>query len=361
MSSCLKRRLAVFLCLFLSMPAILGAIPQAGLEVQAATTVNLNWQGVSSGSSTKGPEIQMTKKTKGFYMGDYLYAYSYGNSYKNYGTLSLNSGVKYKSKDTSVASVNASTGLVTPKKPGSTKITITYKNVSKECVIKVVSDLGKISDSYQPLKKASDTLIQAYGKKVTASNRYNLVNARNLYLEAKEHVTDYALNHNFGMQSTYDATTYQYKNKAHLPQLAHAYAISETVRKYVASANPIGTGSAKLFKVTGVRGSGSDVKANVSGKLTDSQIFGIKASVSRIWDSKIAKGNTAKFPLYVQDVHTKHRFYAIATATKGKNVLSIKVQNLKLKKKGSYRLVGISHNEIYRDWANQGKTSFQAK
>ena len=333
MSSCLKRRLAVFLCLLLSMPAILGAIPQAGLEVQAATTVNLNWQGVSSGSSTKGPEIQMTKKTKGFYMGDYLYAYSYGNSYKNYGTLYLNSGVKYKSKDTSVASVNASTGLVTPKKPGSTKITITYKNVSKECVIKVVSDLGKISDSYQPLKKASDTLIQAYGKKVTASNRYNLVNARNLYLEAKEHVTDYALNHNFGMQSTYDATTYQYKNKAHLPQLAHAYAISETVRKYVESANPIGTGSAKLFK----------------------------ASVSRIWDSKIAKGNTAKFPLYVQDVRTKHRFYAIATATKGKNVLSIKVQNLKLKKKGSYRLVGISHDEIYRDWANQGKTSFQAK
>lgn len=362
----MKRRISVFLCLLLTVPAILGALPQAELEAQAAMTTYMSWNGLSGGYDTEGPEIQVTKATKNLYIGDFLSASVSGdNKYQYYAHLSLNSGVKYKSSVTSVASINASTGLVTPKKAGSTKVTITFKGVSKTCIIKVVSSLGKVPSSYSALKKASNVLIKAYGKKITLSNRYKVVNARNQYLERRNGTFSGNINTYYGVESisNYDSSSYTYKNtnKAYMPELAHAGAINGKIIDYVKSVNPIGTGGAKLFKVSSVSGKGSNVKAKVSGKVTDNQIFGIKASVSTIWDTKIAKGNTAKFPLYLQDVKTGHKYYAIATVSKGKNVMSIKLQNAKLKKNTSYKLVGITQEEIYRDWANWGKTKFKAK
>lgn len=358
----LRKRIAVFLCLLLTVPAMMQALPQAKLEVQAATTVSVSWQGLSGSGEER--DIQISTKTKGFYMGDYLYAYSYGDGYKKYGALSMNSGVKYKSSNTSVAAINSTTGLVTPKKKGSTKITIKFKGVSKTCTLNVVSNLGSGPAEYNKLQKSANALIKGYGKKITTSNRYKVVNLNNVYREERG-VVPYisGMSPNYGVESTsaYSDSTWVYANKAKMPALAHAYVISDKVSDYVDSVNPIGTGSAKLFKVSSVTGKGSAITAKVNGKVTVNQIFGIKASVSSIWDTCIANGNTAKFPLYVKDMTTGHKYYAIATATKGKNTLSIKLQSSTLKKNRTYKLLGISSYDIYGDWTNWGKTTFKAK
>ena len=356
----LRKRIAVFLCLLLTVPAMMQALPQAKLEVQAATTVSLNWQGVSAGSGSEDREIQLSTKTKGFYMGDYLYAYTYGDSYRNYGTLSMNSGVKYSSSNASVAAINSTTGLVTPKKKGSTKITIKFKGATKTCTLKVVSNLGAVSTEYKKLEKSSNALIKGYGKKVTTSNRYKLVNLNNIYKNERSEVS---YNVFFGIESSseYVNSAWVYTNKAKLPALAHAYAISQKLSTYVSSVNPIGTGGAKVFKVSSITGKGSAITAKISGKVTANQIFGIKAAASSLWDSYIADGKTAKFPLYVKDMTTGHKYYAIATATKGRNTLSIKLQNAKLKKNRTYKLVGIRLYDMSNTWTKSGKTTFKAK
>ncbi len=127
MKTNLKRRICIFLCLLLTLPGILAALPQAELKVQAAGTVYLNWS-TGIGNSYSTPEFQMTKKTTGFYMGDYIRAAESATGvYKDVGILSLNSGVKYKSSKPSVVDINKSTGLIKAKKNGTANITITFK------------------------------------------------------------------------------------------------------------------------------------------------------------------------------------------------------------------------------------------
>lgn len=153
MKTNLKQRICVFLCLLLVLPGILAALPKARLTVQAAGTVSVNWSNNMGAFSGTAVEFRMGKNTTGFYMGDYLNGYvSSENGYK-ISVLSLNSGVTYKSNNTSVVTINKSTGLVTPKKNGTAKVTITFKRASKDCTIQVVSSVGKLSNNYTALKK----------------------------------------------------------------------------------------------------------------------------------------------------------------------------------------------------------------
>lgn len=357
----LRKRIAVFLCLLLTVPAIMGALPQAALEAQAATTTYLSWQGVFYDDVA---EFQMAKSTSGFYVGDYLYGYASGSNYKYYGTISMNSGVKYKSSNPAVAAVNSTTGLVTPKKTGSTKITISFKGASQTCTIKVVSNLGACpSTSYKALKSAASALVKGYGKKLTASNRYKVTSLYNRYIDEMEEAPYSDVNRYYGLEifTEMSGDNYININKVRIPILAHANAIGDNMEIYFKNVNPIGTGGAKLFKVSSVSGKGSVVNAKLNAKVNADQIFGIKAAVSGIWDTNIASGNTAKFPVYVKDMSTGHRNYGIAIVTKGKNTLSIKLQNSTLKKNRTYKLLGVNTHNLYKDWTNWGKTTFKAK
>ena len=347
MKTNLKRRI----CL-LTLPGILASLPQAELTVQAAGTVYLNWSSSVSINPYMNPEFQMTKQTTGFYIGDYLTASESGNGYKNYGALSLNSGVKYKSDKTSVVTINKSTGLVKAKKNGTAKITITFKGVSKTCTIKVVSKISKLSGNYNTLKKSADALIKTYGKKLTSSNRYQAINANYLYINACESAP-YTSNFNFysGLTSSYQNGKSTYI--AHLPMLAHASVISSKIDTYATNLNPIGTGNAKIFRLKSVSGKGSTVTIKLSKNTTEEQMFGLKAAASNFFDSKIDKSNKVKFPIYIQDVKTRHKYYGLATATKGKNIISVKLQSLKLKKGSSYTLIGMKRNSCDNWPSNQ--------
>lgn len=294
------------------------------------------------------PEIEMTKKTTGFYIGAYLRATKSGDNYKNYGALCLNSGVKYKSDKTSVVDVNKSTGLVKAKKNGTAKITITFKGVSETCIIKVVSKVSKLSGKYNALQKSASALIKTYGKKITSSNRYQVINADYLYNNAYL-AAPYTSNFGVysGLTSVYENGKYTYI--AHIPILAHAAVISDKIDSYATSVNPIGTGNAKIFRLKSISGKGSNATIKLAKNVDEEQMFGLKVAASKFFNSKIVKNNTANFPIYIQDVKTGHIYYGLATAIKGKNTISVKLQSLRLKKGNSYKLVGM-RKESCDDW-----------
>lgn len=375
----MKKRIAVFLSLMLTIPAILGALPQAKLEAQAASTYYyMNWTGLTSTyvDSKSVVFAQMTKNTTDFYLGDYIVANkSSGSKYTSYGYLSMNSGATYKSSDSSVASINSSTGLVKAKKKGKTTLTVTWKGQKSTCELEVVSSVGSVSSKYNSLKKSANSLIKTSGKKITGKNRYKAVNAWNLYktlrmeidntittLTSSDVETYSGLKRDVEYKTSESGSYYgQTINKVKLPILQRATVYGRTIDSYISTKNPIGTGSAKLLQSKSISGKNKTVTVTLKSKVTADQIFGIQAGVSSIWDTKIASKNTAQFPVYIKDTKTGHKYYALATVKKGSNKLTIKTKTLKLKKNVKYKLIGSSMGDLYPSWSNKGKVTFKAK
>ncbi|MEY8235958.1 Ig-like domain-containing protein [Lachnospiraceae bacterium 66-29] len=133
-----KRRISVLLCLLLTLPAVVGAFPQAKLEVQAAKIVQLR-------NIYEGKTYEVARNIKNFYLGDCISVWAGGGDDL---CLSMRSGAKYKSSNPSIVKINASTGLVIPRKEGSAKITATYKGVSITFTIRVVSSFEKDEYDY---------------------------------------------------------------------------------------------------------------------------------------------------------------------------------------------------------------------
>ena len=358
----LKKQLSACLCLLLAVMVALCGLFQPALEAHADSGIQLSWDGNYGGYEL---EIHMTKSTYGFHAGDYIKVLSASESYKDQGYLSNFSGVTYSSSNPSVASVDQ-TGLVKPKKAGSANISVKYKGIPAQCTVKVVSSLGKDPSGMKyTLKKQFQALDKAYGKGMTASNKYNIVNARNLYEnEGKYYSTYQAIVKT--TSSEYDPEEgYIYKSvwKAYNPAVCRAYIISQAVASAIDSQNPIGDGDATMFKVAKVSGKGSTVTVKLSKKVTAGQIFAIQASVSKMFDSKVSKSKKTEFPVYIRDTKKGVRYYALATATQGKNTLTVKLQSSKLKKGTSYKLAGVSEWEagLGTKWTEKGKITFKAK
>ncbi len=225
--------------------------------------------------------------------------------------------------------------------------------MSKTCTIKVVSKIDKLSGNYNALKNSANALIKTYGKKITSSNRYQAVNANYLYNNAYSTTSGSA---NFSIYNGLSYSSYQNGIStyiAYMPILAHAAVISDKIDDYARNLNPIGSGNSKIFRLKSVSGKSSTVTIKLSKNVSEEQMFGLKTAASNFFDSKIVKNNTAKFPIHIQDVKTKHIYYGIATAIKGKNTISVKLQSLKLKKGSSYKLIGIQRDSCYNWPSNQ--------
>ena len=91
--------------------------------------------------------------------------------------------------------------------------------------------------------------------------------------------------------------------------------------------------------------------------MTADQIYGLQYSES--WSTEIAETTKVEFPIYVQDMSTGHRYYAVATVKKGSDKMTIKTKNLTLKKGRQYRLreVGTVYYDPYKNWLDMSKVS----
>ena len=142
----------------------------------------------------------------------------------------------------------------------------------------------------------------------------------------------------------------------------HASVLNNNLERYAEKLNPLSTTSAKTFNIQKLSGKGNTVTATLKSKVTADQIYGLQYSES--WSTEIAETTKVEFPIYVQDMSTGHRYYAVATVKKGSDKMTIKTKNLTLKKGRQYRLreVGTVYYDLYKNWLEMSKVSkFKAK
>ena len=57
------------------------------------------------------------------------------------------------------------------------------------------------------------------------------------------------------------------------------------------------------------------------------------------WDTELVSSKEYSFPVKVQNVKTKYKYYAIATVKQGSDKMTIETRNLKLVKGTKYKLL----------------------
>lgn len=336
--SYIKRRLAVFLSVLVAFTTIFVVIPTESVQ---AATLDVYWIG-------NPKEVQVQKGARDVYVGDYAYAYSYtpGKDSKEYGYLSMNSGVTYSSSNKSVAKVDSKTGKLTTKKNGTTTITIKFKGKTVKTKVKVVSSLSSARTKVANLEKqeaAAKKFVKAYGKgKITTKNRYELLS---LYAKCRE--------------SGYCGGTYtEYKNGGAYasivsPICGRSNAMRNAFYEYAQKQTPFSTRSSKCLKVKSVSGSGKKVTLNLTSKITADQMFG--ASADKVsWEGKYS-GNKNKIECRFSVYDDKYQtIYGTGVIKKGSNKIVITLEK-SLTKGKKYTVDG------YSDWLYHTKNKFKAK
>lgn len=338
-----KKRLALFLCLLLTVPTILGCLPMASLRAEAATDypIYLNWiYGVSmgeydseTGQFSRSFEIEAGQKAS---IADMVYFYQDTQKY-----LSDVRGEKYKSSKTSVATIT-SDGVLTAKKAGTTDLTVTYKGTTATCKVKVVKAgaLGSTSSKSKALKKLAAKL-DSY-KTITSGNRYAASQLRGQIVSMSD-----AQN-----LSIYGFKVQNYSNTGKLvvPEMLRFSRFSDKIDKYAMANNPVGTVQAKWFQiksVTSKKGS-KTFTINLKSKVNATQIYAIKEYYSA--DDYITNDQTARFPIYLVDRKTGFRYHGWGVVKEKSDKITVTMDYLKLQSKKTYRLVAIETWDTTYGW-----------
>lgn len=345
-----KRRIAVFLSMLVMLTAVFGLVPAKSVEAATISTY-VSWNG--SGYNEENA-YQVKKGTKNLYMGDYVsVSISKGNNYTDYGYLSNNSGVTYTSANPSIVSVNQKTGQMTVKGLGLTTISIKFKGYSHTVYVKGMKDFSKqfkqnLSWQKSEGDKYAAAFVKAYGKGITTANRYKLLN---IYKKAGYFSSGYTTSYSSVREcGIYDGTA------------GHAHALANNLYKYSREKmSPFATKSAKVFNIQKISGKGQQITVTLKSKVTADQIYG--AQYEKNDDTDVKEVSTFQFPIYVKDMTSEHRYYAVATIKKGSKTMTIKTKNLKLKKGSKYCLMDTKYYPTERDtWVTRSKLyKFTAK
>ena len=224
-----------------------------------------------------------------FYLGDVVSAnikYSNGMEYNRYLT---GLGATYKSSNSSVAAINKKTGMVTPKKKGSTKLSATYKKQKVSLTLKVVAKnsfdrsnsdvkalnkkLASYSKSFKGVfnEKNAAKMIKAAKKCKNLVDPFNITyrsDDSKVYSDAER----YMATSGFGVSEETDGNAFTSQtNELVYPGIAHYHAMDQiiSVEVYVkynpfvrTSANPV-----TIKKATATAGS-KEATLTLSRKIT---------------------------------------------------------------------------------------------
>lgn len=316
-----KRRIAVFLCMVMTLTTVFCMTPQQ--EVQAASNkMKFTWSiGTSWNYDQSTGKYSESKYTvavvigqEDLYIGDYVDAVQTGKTYKDYGYLSTQSGVTYASSNRNVIAVDQD-GKLTVKKAGTSTITLKFKGKSTK--IKLTAVDGEVpATGYEnaAATSAAQKLVKLYGTGITAKNRYELVNQI-----AKINRQTY-----FMGTSKINKDGMQYISN---PICAHAAAIKSAVNEYTYSvANPLSTRSSKMFKINSISGQGTKATITLKSKVTSDQLFGLACNTRKDYKSTIKKGNACQFKIKLKG--NGKTLSATATAKVGSNKITIKTKKL---------------------------------
>jgi len=158
-----KKRLAVFLSVFIALASLLPTLPQTAENVCAGNSISMIYTGgLSTDVYGRTPRMITVKVGQTFCVGDYVEVSRgyYGNSTFLLGTASMLKA-SYSSSDTDIAEVDKK-GIVSAKAPGKTEIKTTYKGSTLVYTLYVTSaDSSALSESYQKLERAAEKIEKA--------------------------------------------------------------------------------------------------------------------------------------------------------------------------------------------------------
>ena len=187
----LKKRIAVFLCILLTLPTLLQSVPGLTLEANAASSTIYIGTTLPYGTySTSGGTYNSTAYTKlTLEVGQKidLAAFCTYTDYSNYrySTKGFNEikNESYSSSKKAVASVSKN-GLITAKKEGEAVITLKYKKLKLKLNIEVVEKNYTNNKKLIALNNKIDALYKKYGTKRITSK--NVVSAYNEYVSVQK-------------------------------------------------------------------------------------------------------------------------------------------------------------------------------
>lgn len=336
-----KKRIAVFLCLALVLPSIIGCLPTNTIVSQAAESdsvfLSAAYYCMSTWNEDKGEyEYTLTLEAGQTVKMGYLFT-TYGAEYNR---LSDVTGDKYTSSKPKVATVGKTSGKLTAKTKGTTTITIRYKGAKITCKVKVVkkNGFGVAWKKKSKIKSIISQINKIYTGKITASNQYKL-------RELLQKLGNYS-NDEFGLYDgfvyiPYDGTSYDYgtTDKLAIPEWAEVDYLNNKITDYVDANNPLSTESSACFKIKSVsaKANKQTFTVNVKSKVTSANIFAIKYREAR--DYWISKSDYAVFDIVLQDTKTNRYYHGRATATKGSSKITVNMDYLKLIKNRKYKLI----------------------
>lgn len=340
----LKTRLALLLCILLTVPTIINALPMNTLKAEAADGfVSLNWSGVPMDYSQSPFLANFTIEVgKTVELGDRVYFLerladgNYTNAY-----LSTVSKETYKVDKSSVASVS-SAGKLTAKNTGKAVVTITYKNATTKCEVTVVkrNSLGASKSKYANLKKKLDAVIKAYNGGITSKNRYAVSEALDEYNVVRnsfEGINYYGFLRE--KQKTDWGYNYSDTSKWVFPEMVQIQKINSEMYEVARNLNPIGTVSSKWFKIKSIsaKRNSDTMTINLKKSVTKAQVFAIQYMYSN--DDYRVSGKRATFRVIVKDTKTGYRYYGWAVAKVGSKKITLNMDYLDFKKGRTYQLI----------------------
>ena len=334
------------------------------VEAQAATsTTRLEFMYYSN-STIEKTSVVVEKNAQYLYIGDYVNAsvnwYDKNDNYyyNYYDYLSLTKGVKYKSSNTKVLTVNAATGQAIAKKSGTATVTVSFKGGKLKINFKVVNSLKSYKKNSNKINSnvniAAKNLIKIYGKGINASNKYQLVTARGVYYNRRQQFASYP--------SCY-TTVYKYTNGTNNmdkivifnPIIRRVEAINNSINAFTRERNPFSSYNSKdVFAAKSISGKGNDIEVKLKKGVTENNIFGIQYVIGE--NTKVEKLKSVSFPIRVREDKTGLIYSATATVTLDSNIMNVKCKTLKMKSGSKYTLMS-----SYGDWLAYGKSTFRAR
>lgn len=358
----LKRRIACYLCAAIAFTTVF--CQTAVIEAKAATqNVNLRFVYYEQGALDDA-KVCVEKGAPYINIGDYCSASVSGYDknekyyYNDYSYLSNTTGVKYKSSNSKVLTVNAKTGEAVAKKTGKADVTISFKGKKVKLEFNVVKSLASYKKNYNKInstvKAAAKNVIKIYAKGINASNKYTLATAMGVYSNRKSQFSNYP--------SAYTTIT-EYKdgvtkvNKVVIfnPIIRRSETISSALSEFARERNPLSTFKSKdMFKVVSVNGKGNEINIKLKKGVTENNIFGIQMYERD--NTKVAKLNSTSFDISVREDKTGLIYKAKATVTLNSNVIKVNTGSFKMKSGSRYTLVSYSG-----DWLHDSNVTFRAK
>lgn len=325
-----KKRLALYLAVLLVLPAVIGMLPTASQEVQAAST-SLWWTGGKQTNKTTSIQVEAGQR---LYLGDYI-AVS-GTNYGHYITASMLKNVTYTSSKPAVASVSKKTGYVNVKKAGKTVIKVKYGKTTLKCNLTVVAKKKlKSTTTYKKVNTAAKTLSKAVPTKITYSNALKILQAMSKYNEVKN--SESTLSYGGFMYSISSTGQYTTTNKLSVPLAGRYETLSCMLAQYLGKYNcsPLSTWSAIHFDASKFAVSVKNNNATVTLKkaVTAQQIVYLQQQTvlyGSYFLNMVGVKTTSKATAYfvswdIKNVKTGEIYTCIGTAKKGSKTITFKL------------------------------------